>query len=197
MKYLDEEVLKFRNSIKKSKYNTLETGIYIKDELVNFKEVKILKDRVSVMLPDTFVDMPSGIAKLKYSSEQRPQVIKTSLDTTVNFTFSLYNVDFGEKYIEAALEQFRGIIRKVNPAFIFYELVVEKDKDIGWFDFKSYGLDSQIYNIMYVKPIEGKLMHGIFNCMYRDVLDWKNAAHQIMLSVTDCTKERKEWDHER
>lgn len=93
--------------------------------------------------------------------------------------------------IEDALGQFKAVIRKVNPAFIFYDFVVESDKALGWFDFKSYGLDEQIYNVMYLLPVEGKLMHGIFNCLYRDILEWKEAVHQIMMSVTDLTQKKE------
>lgn len=191
MDYLDEEVMQFRKNAKKSKYNSLETGMYIKDELVHFKEVHVLDGKVSIMLPDTFVDMPHEIAKIKYPSEQRPQVIKMNNDTSVNFTFSLYDTPFNERQIESALSQFQRIILKVNPAFIFYDFIIIEEKNIGWFDFKSYGLDEQMYNVMYITPIEGKLMHGIFNCMYRDILEWKDAVRQVMLSVVDLTQEKE------
>ncbi len=191
MDFLDEEIMEFRKSAKKSKYNSLETGMYIKDRLIRFKETQILSDKVSVMLPEGFVEMPQRIAKIKYPSEQRPQVIMTSDDGTVNFTFSLYDTEFNERQIEDALGQFKAVIRKVNPAFIFYDFVVESDKALGWFDFKSYGLDEQIYNVMYLLPVEGKLMHGIFNCLYRDILEWKEPVHQIMMSVTDLTQKKE------
>ena len=137
MDFLDEEIMEFRKSAKKSKYNSLETGMYIKDRLIRFKETQILSDKVSVMLPEGFVEMPQRIAKIKYPSEQRPQVIMTSDDGTVNFTFSLYDTECNERQIEDALGQFKAVIRKVNPAFIFYDFVVESDKALGWFDFKS------------------------------------------------------------
>lgn len=191
MDYLDKEIMEFRKSAKKSKYNSLETGMYIKDRLVHFKETQVLNDKVSVMLPEGFVDMPHEAAKMKYPSEQRPQVIKTSDDGTVNFTFSLYEVEFNGRQTEDALGQFKAVIRKVNPAFIFYDFVIETDKALGWFDFKSYGLDEQIYNVMYIIPVEGKLMHGIFNCLYRDILEWKEPVHQIMMSVTDLTQKKE------
>ena len=191
MDYLDEEVMRFRKSAKKSKYNSLETGMYIKDELVHFKEVQFLDDKVSIMLPDTFVDMPHEIAKIKYPSEQRPQIIKMNDDASVNFTFSLYDTPFNERQIESALSQFQGIIHKVNPALIFYDVVILEEKNLGWFDFKSYGLDEQMYNVMYITPIEGKMLHGIFNCMYRDILEWKDAVRQVMLSVVDLTQEKE------
>ncbi len=191
MDYLDEEILKFRNSVKKDKYNSLETGMYIKSELVHFSENRIFDGRMSVMLPESFVDMPEKYAKQKYPSEQRPRVIKTSLDTTVNFTFSLLDSAFKKAFIPEVLNQFKNILQKANPAFIFYEQGVDVERELGWFDFKSYGIDEQIYNIMYVTPVDGKLMHGIFNCQYRDIPEWKEAAKQVIFSVMDCTKDQE------
>ena len=188
MDYLDKEVLEFRKSAKKSRYNSLETGMYIKDRLTCFEEVHVLQDKAAIMLPEGFVDMPPEMARIKYPSEQRPQEIRMNGDGTVNFTFSLFEAGLEEQQIEDALGQFNSVIRKVNPAFVFYDLAVEKDKALGWFDFKSYGFDEQIYNVMYITPIEGKLMHGIFNCLYRDILEWKEPVHQIMMSVTDLTQ---------
>lgn len=194
MEYLDEEVLKFRNHLKRDTYNSIEGGVYIGDEIVPFKEMMLFDEKVKIMLPDTFVDMPSAIVKLKYPSEQRPQIIKTSLDTAVNFTFSLFNQELEESQVGRGIEQCREIIRKVNPAFLYYDLVVEEEKNIGWFDFKSYGLDEPIYNVMYITPIEGKMMHGIFNCRYRDIMDWKPVVHQVLMSIEDCSQnKRRKW----
>ena len=187
--YLDKDILESRKMIRKSKYNTLQTGIYINDEVVHFTAAKILDERAEAMLPDTFVDMPANLARLKYMSEQRPQIIKTSLDTTVNFTFSLYGIELPEEEIDSTVHQFKNLIQKVNPACVFDEIVTEKEQGVGWFDFKSFGVDEQIYNIMYVKPIGGRLLHGVFNCMYRDMAEWKDAAIQVIYSVRDLTEE--------
>lgn len=187
--YLDKDILESRKMIRKSKYNTLQIGIYINDEVVHFTAAKILDERAEAMLPDTFVDMPANLARLKYMSEQRPQIIKTSLDTTVNFTFSLYGIELPEEEIDSTIRQFKYLIQKVNPACVFDEIVTEKEQGVGWFDFKSFGVDEQIYNIMYVKPIGGRLLHGVFNCMYRDMAEWKDAAIQVIYSVRDLTEE--------
>ena len=192
MDYLDREIMEFRRSAKKSRYNSLETGMYIKDRLVHFERVQVLDGKVSIMLPEGFAGMLPEIARAKYPSEQRPQEIRTSDDGTVNFTFSLFEVELSGRQIEDALGQFKAVIRKVNPAFIFYDFVVEADKALGWFDFKSYGLDEQIYNVMYITPVGGKLMHGIFNCLYRDILEWKEPVHQAMMSVMDLTQGKEQ-----
>lgn len=56
----------------------------------------IFYGKVSILLPEGFIDMPSEIARIKYPSEQRSQEIMTSDDGTVNFTFSLFEADFNE-----------------------------------------------------------------------------------------------------
>ena len=92
--FFDEKILEYRRRARKEKFSSLETGMYIKDELVTFSEIPLFNDQFTIMLPDSFVDMPSEIAKIKYPSEQRPQIIKTSMDTTINFAFNLFNVVF-------------------------------------------------------------------------------------------------------
>ena len=102
--FFDEKILEYRRRARKEKYSTLETGMYIKDELVKFERQKLFHDKLSIMLPTTFVDLPSNLAKIKYSSEQRPQIIKTSLDTTVNWGFSLLNATIYPEHIKTLHE---------------------------------------------------------------------------------------------
>ena len=105
MSYLDEDFLKLKRREKYAKYSTLETGIYIKDELVEFEPRDIPELNINASLPKTFVRMPLSIAKIKYPSETRPQMIFTSLDTTVNFTFSVYPQDVPLDQVKRVAEQ--------------------------------------------------------------------------------------------
>lgn len=89
MDYLDEQILELKRQQKKEKYQGLETGFYIRDELLEFDRVLLEPMDLSIMLPTTFATMPQSMVRVKYQSENRPQIIKTSLDTSVNFTFSL------------------------------------------------------------------------------------------------------------
>ena len=68
MSYLDEDFLKLKRREKYAKYSTLETGIYIKDELVEFEPRDIPELNINASLPKTFVRMPLSIAKIKYPS---------------------------------------------------------------------------------------------------------------------------------
>lgn len=184
--FFDELILEYRRRARKEKYSTLESGMYIKDELVQFERRDLFQGKMSIMLPDSFVDLPSNMAKFKYTSEQRPQVIKTSLDTTVNIGFTLLNQEIKEEQVGILLDQAKEALKRMNPALAFYKNGVEDGRvKSGWFDFKSYALDSHVYNLMFIARVEGKMVHGIFNCPFEDALEWRDAACQMIKSIED------------
>ena len=187
MDYLDEQLLENKRKQKKEQYRSLETGFYICNALVKFGRVTIAPLSLSIVLPTAFVTMPQSMVKVKYQSENRPQVIKTSLDTRVNFTFSLLSQAVKPEQIASLAKQFRTVVQRVSPANVFYDLKEERTVEevpLCWFDYKGYAVDEQIYYIMYVTPWgRGKLLHGTFNCRFRDKDEWKEAARQAILSL--------------
>ena len=46
-----------------------------------------------------------------------------------------------------------------------------------------------MYNIMYVTPIKNKVMHGVFNCLYKDIEEWKEYALQAIKSIKESVEE--------
>ena len=118
----------------------------------------------------------------------------TSLDTGVNFTFSL----FEEVPMEAfqtlfIIEQSAVIIKRVNPHYTFYGTDMEEREDttLSWSAYKSLGVDDPVYNIIYATPVGGMFMQGNFSCLYQDYEEWEMAAHQVMMSIKDRTKEKE------
>ena len=166
MDYLDEQLLENKRKQKKEQYRSLETGFYICNELVKFGRVTIAPLSLSIVLPTAFVTMPQ---------------------TRVNFTFSLLSQAVKPEQIASLAKQFRTVVQRVSPANVFYDLKEERTVEevpLCWFDYKGYAVDEQIYYIMYVTPWgRGKLLHGTFNCRFRDKDEWKEAARQAILSL--------------
>lgn len=187
MEYLDEQLLALKRQQKRKQYHSLETGFYIHDELIEFERVIIEPLLLSIMLPTTFVTMPQSMVKVKYQSENRPQVIKTSLDTRVNFTFSLLSQPVKPEQIPTLAKQFKTVVQRINPANVFYDLKEDQTEEqipLCWFDYKGYAVDDQVYYMMYVTPCGGnKLLHGTFSCRFKDKDEWKEAARQVILSL--------------
>ena len=187
MEFMDLQILELRRQQKKSQ--TLEDELYIEGERIEFMECQLFDDCMEITLPSTFVDMPLKIAKIKYPSENRPHVIKTNLLGTINFAFNMFQQEVKPDDIKEIAKSFEDVIRKVNPANIFYNRGTEMigNTKLSFFDFKGYAIDTQIYYIYYVTSIGGRLLHGIFSCKMEDREDYKDIAFMVMRSIKDLT----------
>ncbi len=184
MDYMDEEIIKMRRAEKNDEFKDIKTGVYIKDVFTEFEREEIFEKKLSILLPQSFVTMPEPMAKVKYPSEQRPQVIKTSLDTAVNIGFSLLNAPLKEEHLEDTLKYFKRAMKNMNPAMNFYEekLIEVENMKLRYFTFKSYGMDSPMFNIMFIAPYKGAMLHGIFNCLFTEREQWEDYALQMLSS---------------
>ena len=79
----------------------------------------------------------------------------------------------------------KAILKKVNPANIFFTDGIEKvdEKNIGYFEFKSPAMDGFIYNLMFFFEFKGKTVMGTFCCRYDEYKDWREVAFQVMKSL--------------
>ena len=189
MEYMDEKIIELRHLREKELHASIETGFLIDHKLIEFEPVELFDGKVEIMQPAEFVPMPPHLVRAKYQSENRPQLIRTSLDTEVNFTFSLFPAPLSGEEAAPTARQAADALKKVNPAFQFYDRETEPlgNSQIAWFDYKTYGLDDQLYNIMAVTPIGVKLFHIGFNCRFRLMNEWKPAVRQVLLSIRDLT----------
>lgn len=188
MEFFDENIVELRRKLK-SAHNDIYGDFYVDGEKIEFEEVLLFNNKLSIMLPKNFVDMPLKIAQIKYPSAQRPQIIKTNLLGSINFTFSLFDTKVPSEQMEATANEMKALLKRINPALIFYENGNESigSASLSWFDYKGYGIDSQIYYINYLTSIDNKLLMGAFNCMIPDKEAWGEAAHQVICSIRDLT----------
>lgn len=196
--FLDTKVAQERVKLQESQYDSLETGVYVNHKLVEFETVQLFENKLAVTLPKGLTKMPAKMKKLKYPSEERPQEIYTNEEGIVDFAFSRYDMPIEPEETIEAIGQIRAMIQKVHPANIFYDL---REEDIGapgletklsWFDFKGYAVDMQTYNLIYVTPLAKGILHGVFNCPFKDAAEWKKAALLVVKSVRDLTLKRKD-----
>lgn len=190
MDFLDEKIIEARRKEAQKELNIREDGLIVNGEQIDFQEMLLFHEKMTILLPTSFVDMPQKIARLKYPSEQRPQIIKTDLLGSTNFAFNLFDKAIKPVQMQSAADGMKSILKKVNPANIFYESGTEPlgETMLSWFEFKGHGIDTQIYYIVFLTSIGGKLMHGIFNCAVADMEAWKEAAFQVIRSIQDRTE---------
>lgn len=195
MAHLDEKLIPERLAARKQSHrNIYDEEVYAGPDILHFVPTSIFDGKARVMLPDTFEDMPDLMAEVKYPSSQRPKVIKTSEDGSVNFCFNLFKSPIEQKSIESVAINFQSTLQRTQPSLV---LVGHKtnhllDTDISWFDFYSFSIDEQMYNLLFVTSIGGKLMNGAMNCPRILERDWSPIMHQVVLSIEDLAKEKIE-----
>ena len=132
--------------------------VIIDEEEYNFTRTILCDNKVSILLPEEFADMPLEIAKQKYPMEQRPQIIKTNTDQSVNFAFNLFPEPFTGEQAGEAVKSFKTLIKRMHPGNRFFTEKVEQpgkmtiDEIIALFERKTQS-KGEISALDVVKPI--------------------------------------------
>ena len=189
MEYFDEEILEARRELERLKHTTLETGIYVGDELITFTNITLPQTKIHIYLPEQFIVMPDLVKDMKYPSKNAPDLIITSLDSMVNFGFNILSVSMEEGDTKAMSSQFQNALRNVNPSIKIKKQVndvtTEHGNEMSWFDFKGYLIDGQNYNRMYLVKMRETVLHGIFNCPMQFKDEWGDIAEKCFRSIEE------------
>lgn len=190
--YYDEKILEERREEERRMHTTLETGIYVEDNLVTFVQRTLPNAPLKMFLPSQFIPMPKAVKDVKYPSKNAPDLVITSLDSTVNFGFNIFNELIEDGDTKDMSRQFRDALRNINPALRISKWednkVTDKGYEMSWFDFKGYALDGQNFNRMYFIKIEKIVLHGIFNCPMKVKEEWLDIAAKCFQTIEEIKK---------
>lgn len=182
----DIDYIKRRNKERKIRELDIATeSIFLNFEM-HFKERSLFKNQVYIKIPEEFIEMPSNWVRIKYPSENRPEIILTSPDSTMDFTFSLIEDESESANVFDLITSAKAVIKRKNPANLFYNLKILKsnfDLDIGYCDYLGYALDGDVYVVMYVTRIEEQLLLGTFCCPKESMESWKVIIPQVLKTI--------------
>lgn len=187
MNEIDLGIVKARRKKMKSRCKTLDSGIYVGETLLRFRPIRLLDDQLSVQLPVIFLEMDSRSADHKYPSDFRPQTIWMNPEKTVNFTFNFFEpLDRAQDLSELA-KQMRAMVERLSPANVFYDVGRESAgaAELAWFDYKSYGLDQQLYQWLYFITFSRVFVQGGFSCTACDQQEWKPIVQLVLSSMEE------------
>jgi len=186
-KRADEKILDFLNEVEKreAKKDICNGSVKIGNRYYEFEEKEFFNEKLKIYISKDFEDMPQDARKLKYPSESRPEIIKSNEDGSIAITLNIIDSPLDEDRVEELKDGMKMIIKKTNPANVFYDDgIVEVDsKNIGYFEFKSSAIDDFLYNLMFFLEFQEKTLMGTFSCLYKDYKDWRDVAFQIIKTV--------------
>lgn len=167
------------------KNNILDGYIIIDEEKISFERRTILDERVSVLMPESFVIMPLELAEKKYPAIQRPDEIYTNNDTSVNFCVSLKNDKATNEDIPRAKDMIQQAVMRMHSGskVISSEIIGAKGIKIAYFDFCSAAIDTDIYNMMFFLSVDNRIVVGSFNSPWQNMDVWKPVIEQILETV--------------
>jgi hypothetical protein len=189
MEFTDNETAGVRAQKEEAKYKDIYAGeVRCGNEILFFERVNLYENRFSVMLPKSYVDLPLALAKIKYPMENRPAIIKTNDETSVNFAFAYYKQDFSEAQVESAAKGLKAGLGRMSSGSRFFEtqiLQTEEGVKFSCFDFLSTALDTQLYQLFGFVPVQNQFLHFIFNAPSKMMRTWQPVAIQVLRSIRD------------
>ncbi|AOR25101.1 hypothetical protein [Clostridium taeniosporum] len=184
---VDEKILDFINEAEKreAKKDICSGPVKIGERYYEFGESEFFDEKLKIYIPKDFDDMSLAARKLKYPSENRPEIIKCNEKGNICITLNIIDSPLDEEHVEELKNGMKMIIKKTNPANVFYEDGVLKvhSKNIGFFDFKSYAIDDSLYNLMFFLEFKEKTLMGTFSCLYKECEEWRDIAFQVIKTI--------------
>lgn len=190
MKHFDEELIKMRQAFENEKYTDINEGISVHGQFYEFEKVELLNGNMSIMLPKDFVEMPIRMKKIKYPSNDRPQIIKTDLNGQVDFTFNYLELTMKEEQLEKIVQQMKMMTKKLMPQYTFGEDYFGNTQSGAYYgyEYMCNVLDGKLYTYVYGTCINERFMQGGFSCLIQDKNLWKEAVLQVCQSIQDLRK---------
>lgn len=177
--YLREELENARNQ------DIQKGSVWMGGEEMLFSEREIIKKKLWMWLPVDFKHLDEEIVCQKYPGENRPDIIYTSEDTTVNVCFSYQQPIMADGRIKEFCD---GMEQAVRNLFTDESILDRKPLQMDEIEaeclaFETPAADAQIYNRMIFMSLEGRLLIVTCNCLayYRD--DWEELFEQMIASI--------------
>ena len=196
---LDEELLEQMNRLETEEETSARkaawerealTGIQagelqIKGTMIEFHRESLFEAKVSIMVPNTFTIMDPELAAFKYPSEHRPDLIFSNESGSITLGFNHTRSQVKEDQIENFKDYLIQNLQKMQPSITILEDGIKNinEQPVGYFEFISSALDSDIYNLMFFTELEGRVLLGNFNCLEKDLEQWQGIAKGMLETI--------------
>lgn len=154
----------------------------------------LFEGTVRVKIPVGFYDMTEEIAKRKYPIENRPAVIKTNVEASTDFKFNIFEQNILESQIESLLHMMKTNMMKMNSGIRFgkQELIEGAVGKVGWMEYENPAIDGEMYNVMSLTKVDGKMIQGFYNCNLLEKDYWKPYMLESLKTILEGEKAKDE-----
>ena len=106
----------------------------------------------------------------------------------------------GYRAIDTAQSYFNeeeGFVKSMKQVYVnakFQELQYGERNDggkIAWLAYETMAIDADIFNIMFITPLEGKMLYGSFNCILGMQDEWEKIAMYCIRTIKKVEEEQQ------
>lgn len=153
----------------------------------------LFEEQLYVDMPESYQEMSQDRIDALYPYEVKQEIILENTQTGSFCTFSLFE-DQGimDSQVEYAIHSISKVVTRMYPSCLVEEAQTMDCSETfcGWFSFKTQGVDGELYNVMYVFPVNGHKMFGTMGCRMKDEQE-KDLLMNILKSLKAQKKKRK------
>ena len=138
----------------------------------------------SIVIPESFDELAPEYAKIKFPYEERPSIIMSNNDTTVNIVFDCMTVQ--PESLQERLDKYQAVIKKIHPNYVFFSNGIynlNNDSNLAYYDYRGNALDADIYYICFFTDLPSGELFGCFSCPSESQSDWEPYARKMIQTI--------------
>jgi len=167
-------ILKNNKAVEEMKFVT-NKGNIIQTEYIDLGKFKM-------KIPKDFEVMSEEYLELKYPTDNRPKLVYTNEDGSINFAFNLDSAYLDDEKLTDYVSTVESLFSKTGYS------VNRMDYEANGIKFytltlKTPAIDSVIYNYMTIFSIDGHLMVISFNCIDEYTDEWSDVSKFVIQSI--------------
>lgn len=145
----------------------------------------LINNKVSVLVPRAFKELDVENLRRKYPNENRPDIVLSNSDGTINLTFAHKPNRLRPDQLELALDSISTGFRKLYPSATWHREKIVKINSREFFivELTHPSLDGDIHNIIAGTSLEGRFMLIGFNFTVEEGEEWASRGRTIVESI--------------
>ena len=145
----------------------------------------VLGGELSILLPDYFNLMAKELVEIKYPSGNRPTEIYSDEQGGVSIGFSHTQNQMELEQLPELMPAFIEQFSNMYPTIKWGKTETKKINGLNCvvLEFETPAIDTEIYNLMGVTVLDGRMLIFTFNCIVPVRSEWEEKANQIINSI--------------
>ena len=146
----------------------------------------------SMVLPESFEELPPEYIRVKYPREDRPDIILSNTDTTVNFAFA--NAAPSPDDLNKRLVQHKAILKRLLPGYVsLTDMVIdlENGMKVACYDYRINAADADVYCLNFFTDLPEEQLFCWFTCPLESQDQWAPLVREMIKTIELWTQDEE------